>query len=263
MMNIIVLLIIGITCFREKHTKMEYLGAIIVLAGLVFIAFQRSGSTGPEEDPNFWTFYFGIFFTLMCSLFWGAGAVVGKYVAHHYQECLDEYALVAMIISGVFGIFSIVYLLIRQTALNPLDDGHTLFYVTSACAAGVFTILAMFFLTKSLEYGSVGIAMLYANMQPAVEMIEEFFVFSILPNTLGGIGMVLALLGASFVVLFTAKQTLGRKLWFNIFGLSAPLLFGTKMLCIGMSNIDEIWVYFFEHVAIFITGILIFQYVNW
>jgi len=42
---------------------------------------------------------------------------------------------------------------------------------------------------KALSYGSVGVAALFANMQIVFELIEEFFIFQILPSFFSFVGI--------------------------------------------------------------------------
>ena len=44
---------------------------------------------------------------------------------------------------------------------------------------------------------------------------------------------------------------------FNIWLSFAIFMYGSKMLWIGMSKLDEIWLFFFEHLSIMISGIII------
>ena len=105
-------------------------------------------------------------------------------------------------ISGIAGWVSIFYLVPFYVSLNRLNDNKTVFYIVSANFAGVFTVLGVFCFMRALELGGIGVAYLLVNLQLIVEMTEEFLVFGVLPSLLGAAGTVLALVGASIVVLY-------------------------------------------------------------
>ena len=80
-LNTIGLMLVGVICFNEKHTKMEYFGSIILLLGWVIITLQKQIDTAPS-DFNFTFFYLSIIATWITSCFWGWTAVTAKIAAH-------------------------------------------------------------------------------------------------------------------------------------------------------------------------------------
>ena len=207
MSNIVLLIFIGVYFFNEKHTMMEYLGSVIVVIGLVWISFQKS--VGEFSDTfNETEFYFGILLTLSWSFMWAGSAVIGKYISLWYWRLMGELSFLTMICSGIFGSLFIIYWFIMDLELNPLNDGYTWLYIFVSTWSGVFTMLGVYCFMKALQFGSVGIAFLLVNIQLIVEMIEEFIVFHIIPSILGGIGMALALIGASVVIIYQHPETI-------------------------------------------------------
>ena len=207
MSNIVLLIFVGVYFFDEKHTYMEYIGSVIIITGLIWISFQRT--IGEFSNSfNDTDFYLGIVLTLAWSFMWASSAIIGKYISLLYCTLMGELSFLTMISSGIFGSLFIIYILIGEVSMNPKDDGNTLLYIFVSNWSGVFTMIGVYWFMRALQYGSVGIAFMLVNIQLIVEMIEEFIVFHIIPSILGGIGMILAILGASIVVIYQHPETI-------------------------------------------------------
>lgn len=213
-LNTVLLLIYGIYFFREKHTFMEYVGAGLVLVALGIIALQRGIFTKKkklEDDEVDTDFYFtlALILTLCCSLSWACVGGAAKYASYHYDSVVEEYSMITMIISGAWGTFAIFVIWGFGIEMQPEKENMIPLYIFSACAAGFFTVFGIYAFMKALSYGSVGVAALFANMQIIIELIEEFFIFQIVPTLASFWGMLIALLGSSFMILFQHQNSRG------------------------------------------------------
>lgn len=191
---------------------MEYVGSVLVLIALCVITLQRKDSSVEENGGGIGSpaFYLAVLFTILCSISWGFVGFAAKYASYHYDSVVEEYSMVSMIVSGVGGMFSIIYILSKGVELEPHHSGHVIFYIIAAGGAGFFTNFGIYSFMKALSYGSVGVASLFANMQIIFELVEELIIFQILPSFVSFIGIGIALLGSSFMIIFQHQQSRGH-----------------------------------------------------
>ena len=93
--NVIVIIVVGIVFFGEKHEIKEGVGIIIALTGLVIVILQKESGSNKEENSLFW---YAVLFASWWSMMWGIWAIIGKYIALHYTRSLIEYTLLSTIL---------------------------------------------------------------------------------------------------------------------------------------------------------------------
>lgn len=207
MLNTVFMLIVGILYFKEKHTKMEYLGACMIFLALVVITMQRGSSNNNDGGDNkAMAFYLSILCTVICSCFWGCFMFLAKFAVYHYNAIPEEYSMMAMIASGLSGsvaIFGIYWLGIE---MNPADEDQIWLYMMGAAGAGVFTTFGIYSFNKAISLGSVEVASLFSNMRVIVQIVEELIIFQIFPSFISFIGVIFALSGSAIMIMYENKN---------------------------------------------------------
>lgn len=76
-------------------------------------------------------------------------------------------------------------------------EWHVLF----AVIAGLFTTVGHFAYFSAVNRGSVEVAQLFANLKPIVQLTEEAIFMSIFPNFFALVGVAIAVIGSTLVIL--------------------------------------------------------------
>lgn len=79
-------------------------------------------------------------------------------------------------------------------------------HVLFAMMAGLFTTLGQFSYFAAVNLGSVEVAQLFINMKPIVQLVEEAMFLWIFPTLWASVGILIAIIGASFVI-FGKRET--------------------------------------------------------
>mmetsp|Transcript_24427 Transcript_24427/g.21685 ORF Transcript_24427/g.21685 Transcript_24427/m.21685 type:complete len:247 (+) Transcript_24427:366-1106(+) len=212
MVNIILMLLLGLYIFKERHTILEYIGAGLILFACVIITLQKGVKIGENLDKNT-DFYLSISLTILCSIAWASVGFMAKWASFYYNVIADEYAMVSMMISGALGstsilviyFFDIHYLLGN---IQPEEKTNMEFvYFLGAIGAGFFTTFGVLSNIISISYGSVEVASLFTNMRVIVQLAEEFIIFSIIPSVFSFIGIGIAIIGSFVMIKFENDET--------------------------------------------------------
>ncbi|CAI2374588.1 unnamed protein product [Moneuplotes crassus] len=200
MSNNIAMLLIGIYVFHEKHTLLEYFGAFCIFCACIVITLQKGFNNDGVVQLSSIEFYLSIFLALICAIAWGMVGFAAKWASYFYEVEPDEYAILAMTISGIIGICSIFFIYPLGIEIEPKDDEKLWFYILSALGAGFFTTFGVFTGIFALHNGSVEVTSLFANMRVIPQIIEEYLLFGIIPSIFSSIGILIALFGCVLMV---------------------------------------------------------------
>ena len=135
MTNAVLALIFGLTLFKERHTGIEYIGALLIAFSVVLISLQRSskGSFDSNLDKidHFTSFinfvddesyqkyvYLSVLMVLISAFWYGITGLSSKYSAHFYKSYSEEFSMIFMMISGLIGFFSGVILFIGEVKIK-------------------------------------------------------------------------------------------------------------------------------------------------
>lgn len=190
---------------------MEYVGAALILLALTVITLANRGKEQLNDDGSTSDVFLAIFFTILCSISWAGVGAAAKYASYYYDSVVEEYSMISCMVSGIGGSLSIILIYIYGWELDAKKEDMQTYYMASAWAAGFFTVFGLYSFMKALSYGSVGVAALFANMQIVFELIEEFFIFQILPSFFSFVGIWIALIGSAWMIIFQHKNGIDRQ----------------------------------------------------
>ena len=129
--------------FKEKHTKLEYAGIVLLIFGLLIITLHVE-IEHVSLDFNKKYYYISILFALVTAFFWGWTAISSKFAAFYNNDVMTEFSIVTSIMLGLSGTLAIIPNMIFKTPLLP--DGITgspNWYILYAWCAGIIMVIKL------------------------------------------------------------------------------------------------------------------------
>ena len=111
-----------------------------------------------------------------------------------------------MIITGFLGTWFGLGIAYFEIPMDAPPDSSMLLSVAGASAAGIIQSTGVMLVFKSFQYGSLEVMYLFMNMRVLVQIVEEFILFQILPSFISSVGMIVALSGASIMIIFDQRD---------------------------------------------------------
>ena len=111
-----------------------------------------------------------------------------------------------MTLSGFVGSLSGIPIHYYNTPFGYMYENRLWIHVLFAMMAGLFTTLGQFSYFAAVNLGSVEVAQLFINMKPIVQLVEEAMFLWIFPTLWASVGILIAIIGASFVI-FGKRET--------------------------------------------------------
>ena len=139
--NTILMLIIGIKIFKEKHSALEYFGTALIFLACIIITLQKGFKVDGKIDVKNVKFYLSICLTVLCSIAWLFVGFMAKWASFFYNVVADEYAMLSMMISGLIGSTSILLIwgFNINSEIENTNSWNLGIYFLGAFGAGFFT----------------------------------------------------------------------------------------------------------------------------
>ena len=124
-LNTVICLAAGIYLFHEKHRYWKYVGGVIIFLAIILLTLERN-----FELPGFHTidenlkYIYSILLAICSWVLWSITAISGKYAIYYYEWDPIEYGNLSMMIWGLFGSLTFIYLSIEITPFG-LAEGES------------------------------------------------------------------------------------------------------------------------------------------
>lgn len=172
---------------REKLTRKQILGMVVILSGISLIALGSSSSAS----------FRGVVFGIFTLILFGTTNYLLKYAGHKGGDPLVITVLL-WISAGCFGITSIVMSILSGRSLKGLDDPMLIFL---SLITGLTLGLGMLTLKISLKKGPAGPAIAISGSNAVLVLILDLLVFGHFPSLIKTTGMIIVLTGIIMIAL--------------------------------------------------------------
>jgi transporter family protein len=179
---------------REKLTKGQLLGMLVIICGIAVMALGTGGGSSTR----------GLLFGLATMVLFGVTNFLLKYAGHHGSDSVTTTAIL-WLSAGVCGVLAIGYCVIRYGRLPGMEEPSLVLW---AILAGVTLALGMLFLKLAVTSGPGGPATAITGSNSVLVVIFEFLVFAHIPPTQKLIGMGIAIAGIILLSLAPTALTL-------------------------------------------------------
>ena len=166
---------------RERISKRAYAGILVIFAGLAVLAYSQFSHVEAQDPLS------GVFFALVASIGWGAGAVLWKMGLEHGAS--SSTGLIVHYLSAIMVISAVIFL--RGTSFSVSSSD----IVNLTIASFLDGILGMLALIRSMRYISATRAQTLKSLYPILACVLASIIFREPITGAMAAGMVIATVG--------------------------------------------------------------------